>query len=367
MNNNTVATSLIVGMLVGGLCNNAAASDKRGDQAVQIQDQHTLDSDMLKCLSVNNAESIDEYTKRVFIQSRFTSIRQGAFMDLELFSKYYFQYVVPCNAMKEFLRSYCDIDDRIEDGELSIESVVVDEQADKTPEWRWGWPDDGTLIIPGELKSVAEGMFAGRRDLKSATIPDSVTHVGDLAFKHCDSCKFTIGANVESFGQEAFFGCRALKGPLILEKVMEIKTSAFTCSGLTHVEILGNVQEIGRGAFHMCSYLQKVVIGGGVKIVGKNAFSRCTNLSDLTITDGVEVIEYRAFDGCERLDTVTIPDSVTEIGEDAFHGCNLKKVYVYNTRTRDLVIDSGVDHTIVEIIKDPTDCISSKRSNVQHL
>ncbi|MDY5899742.1 MAG: leucine-rich repeat domain-containing protein, partial [Candidatus Limisoma sp.] len=85
--------------------------------------------------------------------------------------------------------------------------------------------------------------------------PNSVTTIGDGAFKNCSGLtSVTIPNSVTSIGYEAFNGCSGLTSVTIPNSVTSIGYEAFYgCSGLTSVTIPNSVTEIGDGAFYGCS------------------------------------------------------------------------------------------------------------------
>ena len=137
--------------------------------------------------------------------------------------------------------------------------------------------------------------------LTSVTIPDSVTTIGDRAFRNCSSLtSVTIGDSVTSIGNDAFYNC----------------------SSLTSVTIGDSVTTIGRYAFYNCSSLTSVTIGDSVTTIGQSAFEDCSSLTSVTIPDSVTTIGYSAFKDCSSLTSVVIPGSVTSIESSAFYNCS---------------------------------------------
>ena len=54
------------------------------------------------------------------------------------------------------------------------------------------------------------------------TIPNSVTHIGNMAFARCESLiTITIPNSVTNIGDNAFAGCKSLKEAVFKEKTLE--------------------------------------------------------------------------------------------------------------------------------------------------
>ena len=163
----------------------------------------------------------------------------------------------------------------------------------------------------------------------TTTIPESVTTIGDYAFRLCVGLtSITIPSSVTSIGNNAFVGCNNLTSVVISDGLIRIGSIAFSgCSSLTSITIPEGVTWIGSTAFSGCSSLTSITIPESVTEIGYSAFSGCSSLTSITIPEGVTWIESYAFEGCSSLTSITIPKSVTEIEEFAFYNCvKLNKV-----------------------------------------
>jgi BspA type Leucine rich repeat region (6 copies) len=212
------------------------------------------------------------------------------------------------------------------------------------------------LVIPGTtngypVTSIASNAFLNRFTLKSVTIPDSVTNIGDYAFDLCSSMtNFTFGTGLTSIGVQSFILCSSLTSITIPDSVTTIGNGAFQqcqsltnfvfgsgvttigssalclCSNLTSITVPNSVTNIGTYAFLHCAGLTNINIGNGVTSIGQYPLDGCTNLASATI--GIPNIEYGLFlsltrlgGACPSLTSLTLLDSVTNIGNYAFDLC----------------------------------------------
>jgi len=180
------------------------------------------------------------------------------------------------------------------------------------------------LVIPNSVTSIGNYAFRNCSSLTSVTIPNSVTSIGYEAFYGCSGLtSVTIGNSVTGIGSSAFRDCSGLTSVTIGNSVTSIGSSAFEgCSGLTSVTIPNSVTSIGDNAFYECRGLKSVTIPNSVTSIGSSAFWNCYSLTSVTIPNSVTSIGFAAFYNCSGLTSVTIPNSVTSIGSCAFSGCS---------------------------------------------
>ena len=220
---------------------------------------------------------------------------------------------------------------------------------------------DGTLCIADEA-------FFDCYNLTNVTIPDSVTTIGSNAFAICygltsievaenniayksidgnlytkdrttliryaigkTAAEFIIPDSVTTIGEYAFRNCSSLTSVEIPDSVTTIGNGAFYyCSSLTSIEIPNSVTTIGEWAFLYCESLTSIEIPDGVTTIGDYAFWYCSSLTSIEIPDSVTTIGDYAFRGCSSLTSIEIPDSVTTIGDYAFNDCNSLTSITFN-------------------------------------
>ena len=158
--------------------------------------------------------------------------------------------------------------------------------------------------------------------LKSVTISNATSSIGDYAFNKCTGlANISIPNSVKSIGDYAFYGCAASTS--IPEGVTSIGDYAF----YGHIELTNvpnSVTSIGNYAFYGCTALTG--IPDSITTIGNHTFSRCTGLMSITIPDTVTSIGDYAFCECTGLTSIFIPNSVTSIGYYAFRDCNSVKI-----------------------------------------
>ncbi len=224
------------------------------------------------------------------------------------------------------------------------------------------------VVIPSKIKGkpvtwIVGGGFSFNNDLKSITIPESVTKINLCAFTGCDNLlninvnaknkyfsskngvlfnkaktkliqypggkggKYTVPSSVKIIGEGAFANNNKLQIVDMSDKVTKIEYDAFCgCEGLKKINISNGIKEIDLRVFLRCSKLDNVVIPKNVSIIRMGAFSGCKSLTKLTISPGVKEIVMGAFNGCTKLKRVTIPKSVTKIADYSI-GYDVDSIY----------------------------------------
>ena len=260
---------------------------------------------------------------------------------------------------------------------------------------------EGATILP-ETKKIPDNLFLGCTSIIDVQIPETVTEIGQKAFKDASSVEnVTFAVNtetgevkgVEKIGISAFDGCSSLRELVLPETVTEVLQGAFANEGAlvkadmsraaslkkwdkesfkedtALAEVIlptaGGITAIPDGAFAGCtsltgenlkipknivtitanafkeSGLKKLYIPNQVTTIGASAFEACKNLEDVHISNNISSISQSTFKNCEKLEKVEIPVKVTKIGTNAFYGSGLKDVYIFG----DPEIGGGITNT----------------------
>ena len=228
-------------------------------------------------------------------------------------------------------------------------SVVTLYAVWKSPTWTVsgktlvGYNLDGCkdIALPSNITAIKANLFTWDDNLRSVTIPNSVTNIGECAFRGCSGLlsikvatdnpvyKSVNGLLLSKNGATLVHG---VNGDVIIpEEVKNIGFGAFiSLDELTSVIIPNGVTNIDANAFSFCYGLTSVTIPSSVISIGAEAFGVCNNLKSAKIENGVKYVNDYAF-RASGLISITIPDSVTGVGRYAFYGCSgLKSVKLGN-------------------------------------
>ncbi len=164
-----------------------------------------------------------------------------------------------------------------------------------------------SITIPNSVTSIGNRAFEHCYSLKSITIPNSVTKIGDGAFSGCNICYFICNSTyfqndgVCLFNKDKTAIVSRIKdcvNYIIPNSVTKIGNGAFKeCYPLQSITIPNSVTSIGDEAFSGCESLQSVTIPNSVTKIGDYAFDGCKYLLSVTIPNSVTKIGDYAFGG----------------------------------------------------------------------
>lgn len=122
-----------------------------------------------------------------------------------------------------------------------------------------------TSLPDGEWNNTYNfiGVFARNEQLKSVSLPNSITKLGKGSFNRCTSLtQINIPEGVKSLEQVCFYKCSALESIELPSTVTAIGPSAFQyCTGLTRVSIAADTPpSLGASAFANCPALTGIYV-----------------------------------------------------------------------------------------------------------
>ena len=188
--------------------------------------------------------------------------------------------------------------------------------------------------------------FYGCNSLESITLP--FVGASSSASGYQSHFGYIFGYNASSSSSDSYHyfdssqsPCRyftyciptSLRSVTITDGETSIGNNAFRyCRGLTSITIPNSVTFIGSDAFYRCSGLESITVESGntvyhsagnclIETASKTLLVGCNNSAIPTDGSVTSISDY-AFYYCSGLTSITIPNSVKSIGDEAFYGCN---------------------------------------------
>ena len=187
-----------------------------------------------------------------------------------------------------------------------------------------------SVKLPGKLTAFSGGWFSRTPKLKSLTLPDTLTVLGDNALAGTSIESIKIPESVTVIGDYAFqkTPIETLKIP---KNVTKIGASAFYESAIKRIEFEEGCKltELGDLVFKGCKNLELFVIPSSVTTFGSSPFQGCKSMKSITIEKNSDLKRLPVLPYGSEITTFTIPSTIEEISDGAFSGLTkLRKIII---------------------------------------
>ena len=181
--------------------------------------------------------------------------------------------------------------------------------ADKTELYYINPAAEGTIVIPKEVTSLGDNVFAGR---------NKITEV-----------KFEAGSQLKTIGTSSFEGCTALEKIDLPEGLQSIEGRAFSgCTALQNIKLPSSLTNIGYKAFADCTSLKSIDLPKGLQSIGGSAFANCNQITTFELPSTLTSLGAQAVQGTS-VEEIVLPPSVTVLSQGQFNGCSsLKRIEI---------------------------------------
>ena len=225
---------------------------------------------------------------------------------------------------------------------------------------------DKRVIIPDEVKVIANDSFINNRFIEEVIIPEGVSEIGNMAFSDCTSLKKVIlPKSLIKIDGFAFSNCPNLEELSFNEGLIEIGAYVlWNCNKIKRLYIPKTVQLINSYAFDSMPSLEAIDVDEhnenyesdlgvlynirrtslikypsnkpedmfrvptSVKIINTLAFNECHRLEAIIFTSFDLVIQTEAFKNNDVLDVILILGSIYEIKTKGFSNSIPNKIKV---------------------------------------
>ncbi len=134
--------------------------------------------------------------------------------------------------------------------------------------------------------------------LEKVVLPEGVTTLGFEAFAWCENLKsVTLPTTITDFGDDE-------------EKKIYAETF-FKCEALTEIVLPEGITKLGSSMFGSCKALKKVTLPSTLTVIPKYLFTNCSNLGEVTLHSTLTKIDCGGFLNC-KLDDIYFDGTVEQ-------------------------------------------------------
>lgn len=179
------------------------------------------------------------------------------------------------------------------------------------------------VVIKEGVTNTPSGAFSNCVNLKTVTIPSTLTSIGTYSFNNCNIEKVYI-SSIEawlkiSYSSSSYSETNPLRGADLY----------LNGNKVTNLVIPSGVTKISNYSFYGCKSIETISFSSTVTEIGNYAFFECSGLREVELNEGLTKICTSAFKNCSALEKASFPISLKTIESSAFDSCvNLNKVYI---------------------------------------
>ena len=192
----------------------------------------------------------------------------------------------------------------------AISSIVIPAKLEKTGYYSpfEDCPELTSVTFAAGMKTIPNKILWNASSVRSLTIPDSITEIGNYALSGTGITEFKGHNNITGIGNNAFMNC----------------------ASLNTVQLPSGLRSIGNHAFKNTAISSIVIPANLEKTEYYSPFEDCPELTSVTFATGIKTIPTKTLWNAKYVKTVTIPVSVKNINNYAFNGCSNLETVCFN-------------------------------------
>lgn len=160
-----------------------------------------------------------------------------------------------------------------------------------------------TVKIPTKLKEIPWYAFQYCSSLQSVELHDSITGIGDDAFRNCDLREITLPKSTTWVGGYAFYGNANLSKVTLNEGLVDIWTYAFQNTAIDTLNCPSTLRNIYSNAFRDCTNLRQINLNEGLTRIESGALAN-NKATEIVLPSSLEYCAGGAFYDCDSLITI---------------------------------------------------------------
>ncbi len=204
-----------------------------------------------------------------------------------------------------------------------------------------------TIKFPETAKStitIGEGESA---TTLQASLPNSLTLIGDNAFDKTAFSEMILPTSVTTLGASVFSSCPNIEtvyvpavttmGASLFENNVKL-TKIYLADGITYGKVASNKFTHTSATFKGCTALESVHVSAYATNAGfpTSMFNGCTALKTVTFDDSITTFNSYMFQNCTALtgvdeegkETLKLPTSLKYLGQESFMGSGIQKITI---------------------------------------
>ena len=193
------------------------------------------------------------------------------------------------------------------------------------------------LCLMSGVTSIGNYAFVNCPNLNSASLPASLTRIGEQLFRRCGNLTdIYYGGTMAEWKRLRVVYDHYKVAVHCADGELSPADTAFCGDNLVwSLDDNGIMTITGSGDMWDFDYgltlpwesrrseIKQLRLTNGVTSIGSRAFMYCDQLSSVTLPEGLTRVGYSAFNFCESLWALTLPETVTSIGSGAFSGSSI--------------------------------------------